>query len=51
MNLLGLPKNTALNTFKQGLEQSLAAADFLDTPNIIALQAITLFIVSKVLLQ
>ncbi|KAH9217960.1 fungal-specific transcription factor domain-containing protein [Leptodontidium sp. 2 PMI_412] len=47
MNLLGLPKNTALNTFKQGLEQSLAAADFLDTPNIIALQAITLFIANS----
>ncbi|KAK0105968.1 hypothetical protein ONS95_004477 [Cadophora gregata] len=44
MNLLGLPKNAALNTFKQGLEQSLAAAGFLDTPTLITLQAITLFI-------
>ncbi|KAG4434412.1 hypothetical protein IFR05_010108 [Cadophora sp. M221] len=44
VNLLGLPKNTALNTFKQGFEQSLAVAGFLDTPNMVTLQAITLFI-------
>ncbi|KAH7075321.1 fungal-specific transcription factor domain-containing protein [Paraphoma chrysanthemicola] len=44
MTLLGLSKNTALNTFKQGLEQSLAAADFLDTPTLMTLQAITLYL-------
>ncbi|KAH7090816.1 fungal-specific transcription factor domain-containing protein [Paraphoma chrysanthemicola] len=42
-NLLGRSKITALNTFKQGLEQSLAAADFLDTPTLMTLQAITLY--------
>ena len=51
MNLLGLTKNTALNTFKQGLEQSLAAAGFLDTPTLTTLQAITLYMVSRALIQ
>ena len=47
MNLLGLSKNFSLNTFKQGFEQSLAAADFLENPKLITLQSITLYMVSR----
>ncbi|KAG4444018.1 hypothetical protein IFR05_000478 [Cadophora sp. M221] len=43
-NILGNDKNTALNHFKRGLEQSLAESRFLDTPNLVTLQAITLYI-------
>lgn len=50
-HLLGQAKNTALNTFKQGLEHSLAAADFLDTPTLMTLQAITLYLVSRAVVQ
>ena len=46
VEILGKNKITALNDFKRGLEQSLAAANFLDTPNLMTLQAITLYIVS-----
>jgi hypothetical protein len=45
-NLLGQPKSTALNSYKQGLEQSLAGANILDTPSIRSLQALTIYLVS-----
>jgi hypothetical protein len=45
-NLLRQDKFTALSTFKQGLELSLAQANLLDNPTIILLQALTLFLVS-----
>ncbi|KAH6718329.1 fungal-specific transcription factor domain-containing protein [Leptodontidium sp. MPI-SDFR-AT-0119] len=44
VNILGNDKTTALNQFKRGLEQSLATSKFLDTPNLVTLQAITLYI-------
>ncbi|PVH69422.1 hypothetical protein DL98DRAFT_473771 [Cadophora sp. DSE1049] len=44
VNILGQGKNTALNHFKRGLEQSLAASKFLDKPNLMTLQAITLYL-------
>ena len=45
-NLLGEDKGIALTKFKQGLEQSLAAANILDTPSILSLQAMTIYLVS-----
>lgn len=45
-NLLGEDKSIALNKYKQGLEQSLAAANILDTPSIRSLQAMTIYLVS-----
>ncbi len=45
-HLLGQEKNTALNNFKRGLEQSLAISNFLDAPTFISLQAITLYTAS-----
>lgn len=45
-NLLGQPKSTALNKFKQGLEHSLAGANILDTPSMKSLQAMTIYLVS-----
>ena len=46
MSLLDQPKNAALSKYKIGLEQSLAAANFLEVPNIESIQAIALYIVS-----
>lgn len=46
-NLLGQDKNTALNHYKQGLEQSLAGANILDTPSMRSLQAMTIYLVSR----
>lgn len=45
-NLLGKDKSTALSHYKQGLEQSLAAANILDTPSMRSLQAMTIYLVS-----
>lgn len=45
-SLLGQDKSIALNKYKQGLEQSLAAANILDTPSVISLQAMTIYLVS-----
>ncbi|PVH74877.1 hypothetical protein DL98DRAFT_602819 [Cadophora sp. DSE1049] len=44
LTLLGQDKNTALNNFKRGLEQSLAVSNLLDTPTLLSLQAMTLYI-------
>ncbi|KAH7310202.1 hypothetical protein BKA65DRAFT_575639 [Rhexocercosporidium sp. MPI-PUGE-AT-0058] len=44
LTILGKDKRTALNHFKRGLEQSLAASRFLETPNLMTLQAMTLYI-------
>lgn len=46
-NLLGQDKSTALNRYKQGLEQSLAGARILDTPSVRSLQAMTIYLVSR----
>lgn len=45
-SLLGEDKCIALNKYKQGLEQSLAAANILDTPSVRSLQAMTIYLVS-----
>ena len=45
-SLLGQDKSIALNIYKQGFEQSLAAANILDTPSIRSLQAMTIYLVS-----
>jgi hypothetical protein len=45
-HLLGQPKNDALRNYKQGLEQSLAGANILDTPSLKSLQAMVIYLVS-----
>ena len=45
-SLLGQDKSIALNKYKQGLEQSLGAANILDTPSIRSLQAMAIYLVS-----
>ena len=45
-SLLGQDKSTSLSHYKQGLEQSLAAANILDTPSMRSLQAMTIYLVS-----
>jgi hypothetical protein len=45
-NLIGLNRSEALLGFKKGLENSLAAANFLDTATLRSLQAMTLYLVS-----
>lgn len=47
MSLLDTSKNVALDTFKRGIEQSLAASNFLDSPTITSIQAMTLYIVRQ----
>ncbi|KIM99329.1 hypothetical protein OIDMADRAFT_166955 [Oidiodendron maius Zn] len=42
--LLNLPKEEALISFKRGLEQSLAAAEFLDSPTMLSLQAMAIYL-------
>ena len=44
--LLNLPKEEALISFKRGLEQSLAAAEFLESPTMLSLQAMAIYLVS-----
>ena len=44
-SLLGEERCVSLNKYKQGLEQSLAAANILDTPSIRSLQAMTIYLV------
>jgi hypothetical protein len=44
--LLNQPKEEALISYKRGLEQSLAAADFLDSPTMLSLQAMAIYLVS-----
>lgn len=48
-NLIGSNKWEAILGFKKGLEQSLAAANFLDTATLRSLQAMTLYLVSLLL--
>jgi hypothetical protein len=45
-NLLGQPKSTTLNSYRQGHEQSLAGANILDIPSMRSLQALTIYLVS-----
>lgn len=45
-HLLGQDKSTALSRYKQGLEQSLAGANILDTPSVRSLQAMVIYLVS-----
>ena len=44
--LLNRPKEEALISYKRGLEQSLAAAQFLDSPTMLSLQAMAIYLVS-----
>lgn len=44
-NLLDQDRDTALIQFKQGLEQSLAKANIMETPSLMSLQAMTLYVV------
>ncbi|MCJ1469143.1 hypothetical protein MMC07_007776 [Pseudocyphellaria aurata] len=44
VSLLGYDKSRALNHYKQGLEQSLAGANILDTPSMRSLQAMTIYL-------
>jgi hypothetical protein len=44
--LLNLPKEEALISYKRGLEQSLAATEFLDSPTMLSLQAMAIYLVS-----
>jgi hypothetical protein len=44
-NILGQQRATALRRFKRGIEQSLAAANFLDRPSMRSLQAMTIYLV------
>jgi hypothetical protein len=39
-------KATALNNYRQGLEQSLVGANILDTPSMRSLQAMAIYLVS-----
>ena len=50
-SLLGQDKSVTLNKYKQGLEQSLAAANILETPSISSLQAMTIYLVGILELQ
>ena len=50
-SLLGQDKSITLNKYKQGLEQSLAAANILETPSISSLQALTIYLVGIFELQ
>lgn len=47
LHLLGQLRNASLVRFKQGLEHSLAAANFFDSPSMRSLQAMTIYIVSS----
>lgn len=44
LNMLGYSKRKALANFKRGLEHYLAQANFLESPNLTVLQALTLFL-------
>lgn len=45
--ILGRPKQEALLEFKCGLEQSLAAANYLESPTMVTVQAMGMYVVSK----
>ena len=45
-NLLGQEKGEALNSYKRGLEYSLSKCNFLNSPSMKSLQAMTIYIVS-----
>lgn len=44
-NILGQDRQTAMNTYQRGLELSLHSMSFLDSPTILSLQAMALYLV------
>ena len=48
-SILGQDRQAALNTYQRGLELSLHAKSFLDSPTILSLQAVALYLVTDLL--